>query len=311
MGFIEDLLKHKYGEDALAQSHEAPEFLNIDGDKSMYIFSGEKELFCYNNPIAGVQMVDMNIDNIDRTSICELSVPDWLLWDYLMDKNTHKIPTNIIIRSANYIMFDNPEEGYILVYQDDEALSFVGWKYEHEVYSNYIQIVESNNALLKHIESRMSNVFYSNVTLERIRQQDIKNTALLEKAIPYGRECIRARQMIINDYRSIDFGLKPECTLTSTASLEHEGCEVIVDGTKDMVNHPPHYTSHPSGIECIEVTRHYDFCIGNAIKYLWRCGLKTELGMTDKEKEIEDLKKAVWYINDKIKTLEGNPKSES
>lgn len=73
----------------------------------------------------------------------------------------------------------------------------------------------------------------------------------------------------------------------------------------DAVDHPAHYNSHPSGIECIEIARHYDFCIGNAIKYLWRCGLKHEQGMTDREKEIEDLKKAAWYIQDRIKELEG------
>ncbi len=65
---------------------------------------------------------------------------------------------------------------------------------------------------------------------------------------------------------------------------------------QDMVNHPPHYTSHPSGIECIQVTEHYGFCIGNAIKYLWRSGLKGN--------DIEDLKKAVWYINREIKKRE-------
>jgi hypothetical protein len=59
----------------------------------------------------------------------------------------------------------------------------------------------------------------------------------------------------------------------------------------DNVNHPSHYTSHPSGIECIEVTRHYCFSIGNAIKYLWRAGLKKEQGLEDRQKEIEDLRK--------------------
>jgi hypothetical protein len=59
----------------------------------------------------------------------------------------------------------------------------------------------------------------------------------------------------------------------------------------DMVNNPIHYTSHPSGVECISITEHYNFCIGNAIKYLWRAGLK---GSTDKEKE--DCEKAIWYI---------------
>lgn len=66
----------------------------------------------------------------------------------------------------------------------------------------------------------------------------------------------------------------------------------------DFVNHPKHYCDHPSGIECIEITRHHDFAIGNAIKYLWRAGLK------DSDNEIQDLKKAVWYIQDKISQLE-------
>ncbi len=63
-------------------------------------------------------------------------------------------------------------------------------------------------------------------------------------------------------------------------------------GAVDMVNNPPHYTSHPSGVECIQVTEHYGFCIGSAIKYLWRAGLKGDA--------VEDLKKAVWYINREI-----------
>ena len=66
----------------------------------------------------------------------------------------------------------------------------------------------------------------------------------------------------------------------------------------DMVNHPPHYTSDPSGIECIQVTRHRNFNIGNAIKYLWRAGIK------DDARHIEDLKKAIFYINDEINRLE-------
>ena len=63
--------------------------------------------------------------------------------------------------------------------------------------------------------------------------------------------------------------------------------------SNDPVNHPKHYTSHPSGIECIEVAEHYGFSIGNAIKYLWRAGLKNDA--------IEDLKKARWYIDREIK----------
>lgn len=74
----------------------------------------------------------------------------------------------------------------------------------------------------------------------------------------------------------------------------------------DNVNHPKWYTQHPSGIECIEITRHYCFSIGNAIKYLWRAGLKVDAGLTDRQKEIEDLNKAIWYIKDRIKQLEND-----
>lgn len=70
-----------------------------------------------------------------------------------------------------------------------------------------------------------------------------------------------------------------------------------------LVNHPLHYNSHPSGIECIEIARHYCFSIGNAIKYLWRAGLKQEVGKSDVTKEIEDLEKAKWYIDDRINQL--------
>ena len=69
---------------------------------------------------------------------------------------------------------------------------------------------------------------------------------------------------------------------------------------EDRVNHPKHYTNHPSGIECIEITQHHDFCVGNAIKYLWRAGIK------DTTTEIEDLRKAIWYIERKIQLIETN-----
>lgn len=60
----------------------------------------------------------------------------------------------------------------------------------------------------------------------------------------------------------------------------------------DMVNKPPHYTSHPSGVECIQVTEHMGFCLGNAIKYIWRADLKADA--------VEDLRKAVFYIEREI-----------
>jgi hypothetical protein len=71
----------------------------------------------------------------------------------------------------------------------------------------------------------------------------------------------------------------------------------------DQVNHPKHYTSDPSGIECIDITRHRNFNIGNAIKYLWRAGLKEDKDRKLIDKQIEDLNKAVWYLVDEIHHL--------
>ena len=65
----------------------------------------------------------------------------------------------------------------------------------------------------------------------------------------------------------------------------------------DLVNSPPHYRSHPSGVECIEITQHMNFCLGNAMKYIWRAGLKSE-------DAVQDLRKAVWYLEQEIERLE-------
>lgn len=64
---------------------------------------------------------------------------------------------------------------------------------------------------------------------------------------------------------------------------------------EEQVNHPKHYTGHPSGIECIQITEHMGFCLGNAMKYIWRADLKNG---------VEDLKKAVWYIEREIQNRE-------
>lgn len=65
----------------------------------------------------------------------------------------------------------------------------------------------------------------------------------------------------------------------------------------DLINHPPHYGSHPSGVECITIVEHMGFNVGNAIKYLWRTGLKEGVD------PVEDLKKAAWYVNREIQRL--------
>lgn len=66
---------------------------------------------------------------------------------------------------------------------------------------------------------------------------------------------------------------------------------------EDAVNHPSHYTKfkEEAGVEAIEITRHLDFDRGNAIKYILRCGEKEKGNI---KKAIEDINKAIWYLND-------------
>ncbi|QFG08441.1 hypothetical protein I5H09_gp052 [Mycobacterium phage Yunkel11] len=78
-----------------------------------------------------------------------------------------------------------------------------------------------------------------------------------------------------------------------------------VEQTPDMVAHPAHYTSSPAKckacghpIECIDITEHMGFCLGNATKYVWRCDLKHDA--------IEDLRKAIQYIEFEIARREAS-----
>lgn len=79
-------------------------------------------------------------------------------------------------------------------------------------------------------------------------------------------------------------------TINPRPPLSTTGHDIDPEG----IDHPAHYNLHPSGIECIDVVEHMTFNIGNAIKYLWRAGLKPSI---DAEK---DLEKAKWYVEREI-----------
>lgn len=66
----------------------------------------------------------------------------------------------------------------------------------------------------------------------------------------------------------------------------------------DPVNHPDHYAKHPSGIECIQITEHMNFCLGSAMKYIWRAGLKGDAR--------QDLEKAKWYLDREMDRIAEN-----
>ena len=72
----------------------------------------------------------------------------------------------------------------------------------------------------------------------------------------------------------------------------HGQTRVRPPSPNDPVNHPKHYTSHPSGVECITVTEHMGFNLGNAMKYIWRADLKDDA--------MQDLEKAKWYLEREI-----------
>lgn len=69
---------------------------------------------------------------------------------------------------------------------------------------------------------------------------------------------------------------------------------------EEKINHPKHYCAHPSGVECIQITEHMSFCLGNVFKYCWRAGMKGPA--------VEDLKKARFYLDREIQRLEKEQK---
>ena len=70
----------------------------------------------------------------------------------------------------------------------------------------------------------------------------------------------------------------------------------------DDVNHPPHYTGHPSGVECITITEHMNFCLGQAMRLIWICDAKGD--------PIRNLEKARWYIDREIARRKGDTLQE-
>ena len=104
-----------------------------------------------------------------------------------------------------------------------------------------------------------------------------------------------------------------------TNDIAEEAMKKWLNAKHDAVNHPSHYTTNTPiirvkcecgkvievPIECIDVIRNMPSWKGNAIKYLWREGLKEDAELDIKQKTIQDLEKAIWYINDRIKQLKG------
>lgn len=130
----------------------------------------------------------------------------------------------------------------------------------------------------------------------------IKKECVFSRGCIY--KCIESNVLKGNNDESInlnDFDINWDCYF-SFAVIPTDN----VNHSIERVEHPKHYSylKELCGIEVIDITRHLDFDLGNVIKYVLRQGFKSEEGMSNKEKAIEDLKKARWYLDDKIKMLE-------
>ena len=105
-----------------------------------------------------------------------------------------------------------------------------------------------------------------------------------------------------------DVAVPPE--LKRVFSKKHKQTASIYVGSErkkdDDVKHPNHYTNTPFGLEVIDITKYYDFCIGNALKYIFRHGKKVYDGLTIKESAIKDLSKAIESLHNEIEYIREN-----
>lgn len=125
----------------------------------------------------------------------------------------------------------------------------------------------------------------------------VKNEVYFSCCIDYGQHGDCTHAMDLKEECKTKFDCK---FWRKTENEEDADCEKEEDHLfeeYEKVHHPPHYTDHPSGIECIQVTEHMGFCLGNAIKYIWRSDKKGS--------KVEDLKKAIWYINRELQRIGG------
>lgn len=101
------------------------------------------------------------------------------------------------------------------------------------------------------------------------------------------------------DCQSLEGATTAAAAANAWNDIQREELDEEPSGSTDMVNHPPHYTGHPSGVECIEVAEHLPFCLGNAFKYLFRRDAKGN--------PLENIEKAIWYVNRHNETYPEKP----
>jgi hypothetical protein len=138
-------------------------------------------------------------------------------------------------------------------------------------------------------------VEYFGVTVAPYRKGDLVRLEVDDRDVPAG--ALGTVSWVSHDHVEVDFKLFRTLGYNSAEASERL-LPVFAEVNDDPVNHPKHYNSHPSGIECIQIIEHMSFNVGNAIKYLWRAD--------EKGAPIQDLEKAKWHIEREIQRGKNN-----
>ena len=181
------------------------------------------------------------------------------------------------------------------------------------------QFIKECGVFVKHKEIEIFKAYNSdnevasaNITIPKDEAEDVDRVNVLDAMAES-----KTKALVENSVQTKSIDDKIDKAIDARLSASEEKIKADIENLNAIrkelakeqdakVSHPSHYTwlKELCGIEVIDIARHLDFDMGNTLKYLLRAGKKSEEGYSDKEKEIEDLKKAVFYIQDKIKMLE-------
>lgn len=160
----------------------------------------------------------------------------------------------------------------------------------------YLAELESSNSRQHHYDTGYSDALADIATEEAENRLEIKKQGFDEGYNKAIKEV--SNNQALGETTEYEFGTEDCCEHHSPNKETKEAMQEVLDRA-DAVSSPKHYNSDPSGIQCIEITRHRNNNIGNVFKYLWRNGLK------DGNSDIQDLEKGAWYLNDEIQRLKG------
>lgn len=160
------------------------------------------------------------------------------------------------------------------------------------------------SAFVKSRENSMSEKVSKPGDLDKYVPTKTPNFTVQSQDTMVANKVADAATQAVTEPRNLDWKYKDRLYPPDAPYLQKDLKE-MVEKTQELieVKHPKHYNSHPSGVECITIAQHHTFNTGNAIKYLWRAGLKVPVGKNETEAAIKDLQKAKEYIEFEIRRL--------